>query len=356
MKTPKKKTQAVKSAGKPKKTASIPPAGKPKKASKSAAKKISVSAKKPVSKTAVKVRVKAKTGKAKKLSDKAVSVSLSKGKKSESKVEIRAKADPVEPVVVPKKQPQRPAAVDRPSHHIAFTLEDLDAYFENVAKNEGVKSARKEPENLEPKRVAQPVKKQPKGEIKLDNKSEGVATIFDILGFNPVETPSVEKLEERDVPRKWKKYYALLVDLRKRYSSGVASRSEEVMKRSAKEDSGDLSSYGQHLADAGSGSFERDLAYNMISNQTEVLAEIEAAIERIKNGTYGICEVTGKPIPEKRLEAIPFTRYTKEGQEIHESQLRRVKNIRRDSGVYDMGMDSSSGSQSADDDDGDSSM
>ena len=257
----------------------------------------------------------------------------------------------------PKQVDEQPVVVsDRPSHHIAFTLADLDAYFKDVANNVRPKLAKSETETSAPKSgTQQQVKKQPKGAIKLENKSQGVATIFDILGFNPVETPSVEKLEERDIPRKWKKYYNLLVDLRKRYSSGVASRSEEVMKRSAKDDSGDLSSYGQHLADAGSGSFERDLAYNMISNQTEILSEIEAAISRIKSGTYGICEVTGEPIPEKRLEAIPFTRYTKEGQEIHEREQKRAKSVRREN-VFDMGMDSSSSQQSAEDEESESPM
>ena len=297
-----------------------------------------------------------------------IAVAAPKDKKSAGKKGVSVKIDtkPTQPALSIKTQkgkPQtkqadeQPAAVsDRPSHHIAFTLADLDAYFKDVANNVRPKLTKSETETSAPKSgTQQQVKKQPKGAIKLENKSQGVATIFDILGFNPVETPSVEKLEERDVPRKWKKYYNLLVDLRKRYSSGVASRSEEVMKRSAKDDSGDLSSYGQHLADAGSGSFERDLAYNMISNQTEILSEIEAAISRIKNGTYGVCEVTGNPIPEKRLEAIPFTRYTKEGQEIHEREQKRAKSVRREN-VFDMGMDSSSSQQPAEDEESESPM
>ncbi len=241
---------------------------------------------------------------------------------------------------------------NRPSHHIAFSLEDLDAFFKDRANNVQPKLSKKE--TLVEKKKAQP-KKVSKGAVKLENKSQGVATIFDILGFNPVETPSIEKLESKDVPRKWKKYYNKLIDLREHHSEGVVNRSEEVMKRSAKDDAGDLSANGQHLADAGSASFERDLAYNMISNQTEVLAEIEAAIKRIKDGTYGICEVTGKPIPEARLEAIPFARYTKEGQEIHELEQKRVKSIRRES-VFDMGMEGTPTQQKSDDDDIDTGM
>ena len=165
-------------------------------------------------------------------------------------------------------------------------------------------------------------------------KPVAAASIFDILGFNPIEAPTLEKHEERDIPRKWKKYYNKLISLRKHHASGAQNISEEVLKRSAKEDSGDLSSYGQHLADAGSESFERDMAYNLLSNQKEILAEIDAAIARIKNGTYGVCEITGEQIPATRLEAIPFTRYTKEGQEIKEIENKRIRSAQR--AIYDM--------------------
>ena len=238
---------------------------------------------------------------------------------------------------------------DRPSHHIAFTLDDLDAYFKNLGNNTvHPKIAKKDSKAVATK--AQQGKRPAKGVVKLENKSEGVATLFDILGFNPAETPNFEKLEVKSVPKKWRKYYNMLVDLRAHHSEGVANRSEEVLKRSAKDDAGDLSTYGQHLADAGSGSFERDLAYNMISNQTEILAEIDAAIKRIKDGSYGICEVTGKPIPEARLNAIPFARYTKEGQEIHELEVKRLKATRQDD-IFEMDIDSTSGSRKNDDED-----
>ena len=248
--------------------------------------------------------------------------------------------------------PPPPPPQPIPDERFHFTLDDLDAYFKDRANNVIPKLSKKDFGVSGKKKSA--VKKARKGAVKLENKSVGVATIFDILGFNPVETPSVEKLESLDVPRKWKKYYNKLVELRAHHSAGVESRSSEVMKHSDKEDSGDLSSNGQHLADAGSASFERDLAYNMITNQTEILAEIDAAIKRIKDGTYGICEVTGKPIPEARLSAIPFARYTKEGQEIHELEQRRVKSVRRDGGVFDISMDAPA--QKSDDDDADADL
>lgn len=376
-KTVSKKAVAAKPASKQVKAKQPAPKSAPKAAAKPAAKaatpkkaqeksvsaakkspKLVVSAKKPEKRVVISAKETAaatpkkaqeKSVSAAKKSPKLVVSAKKSGKKSDVVISIPAADIPVD---APKKNGDI-LKDDRPSHHIAFSLEDLDAFFKNRQNNVQPKLSKKDAEPTAKKAAVAAKKPAKGGAVKLENKSQGVATIFDILGFNPVETPSVEKLEGKDVPKKWKKYYNKLVELRQHHTDGVATRSEEVMKRSAKDDAGDLSSYGQHLADAGSGSFERDLAYNMISNQTEILAEIDAAIKRIKDGTYGICEVTGKPIPEARLEAIPFARYTREGQEIHERDLKRQKASRRDS-MFEMGMEESSSSQKSDDEETDS--
>ncbi len=62
------------------------------------------------------------------------------------------------------------------------------------------------------------------------------------------------------------------------------------------------------------------------------LAEIEAALARMADGTYGECEETGDPIPFARLRAEPTTRYTVEALEILESERARAKNVARDRG------------------------
>ena len=273
--------------------------------------------------------------------------------KSAPKVSIKISAGKASAERAPQAIKTQPAAKSkgrnkvRPSDSIVFTIDDLDAYLAMRASGTAAaqtKSAAKQPAaktGMAKNAVSQTVNKptsSPKNPV-------AAASIFDILGFNPVDAPSFEKHQEKEIPRKWKKYYNLLVDLRKHHSKGAENISEEVLKRSAKEDSGDLSSYGQHLADAGSESFERDMAYNLLSNEKEMIAEIDAAIERIKNGTYGICEVTGEPIPESRLEAIPFTRCTKRGQEIKEAQSRKIKSAQRS--IYDM----SETSGSSEDDD-----
>jgi RNA polymerase-binding transcription factor DksA len=149
------------------------------------------------------------------------------------------------------------------------------------------------------------------------------ASLADILGFNPKKAKPAEPAEAREVPEKFRRYYKLLVDMRARLTEGIERHSEESLKRSAKDDAGDLSAYGQNMAEGGINTFDRDFVLSLVSSEQEALAEIDAAIKRIHDGTYGICEVTGKPIAKERLLAVPFTRYSTEAQkEIEKNRYR----------------------------------
>ena len=159
------------------------------------------------------------------------------------------------------------------------------------------------------------------------------ASLADILGFNPKAKTSHAENEEASVPEKFKRYYKLLIELRNHVTGQVDQHSEETLKRSAKEDSGDLSSYG---TDGGTDSFDRDFALSLVANEQEALAEIEAAIQRIKSGAYGVCEHTGKLIPKDRLVAVPFTRYTAEAMK--EIEKTRYK-VRGQAGIMGEGED-----------------
>jgi RNA polymerase-binding transcription factor DksA len=82
----------------------------------------------------------------------------------------------------------------------------------------------------------------------------------------------------------------------------------------------EASAFGMHQADAGSDAYDRDFALSLLSQEQDALYEIEEAIKRIDLGTYGICEMSGKPIAHPRLEALPFARYTVECQSQIEKQ------------------------------------
>ncbi|MBM50719.1 MAG: hypothetical protein CMP27_12910, partial [Roseibacillus sp.] len=78
--------------------------------------------------------------------------------------------------------------------------------------------------------------------------------------------------------------------------------------------SGEASVSGTHLGDAGSDAYDRDFALNLLSQEQDALQEIQAALERITDGIYGICGISGKKIPQARLEAMPIARLTVECQ------------------------------------------
>lgn len=203
------------------------------------------------------------------------------------------------------------------SKPIAFSLDEARAIAQTVASKT---------ESPFPK-SAKSSSAKPAAQLEKVAKPQHVkaASLADILGFNPKRGKPAESMAEKDVPEKFKRYYKLLIDLRSSLTEGIERHSEETLKRSAKDDAGDLSAYGQHMADAGTDTFDRDFALSMVASEQEALSEIDAAIKRIHDGTYGVCEITGKPIAKERLLAVPFTRYSAEAQKDIERNRHRTR-------------------------------
>ena len=72
------------------------------------------------------------------------------------------------------------------------------------------------------------------------------------------------------------------------------------------EDAGEETAYDNHLADTATETYDRELDYTLEENSEHVLADIDAALNRIEEGTYGICTNCGEPIAVERLEALPW--------------------------------------------------
>jgi len=85
--------------------------------------------------------------------------------------------------------------------------------------------------------------------------------------------------------------------------------SENTLMKSQKDISGDISGYSLHMADMASDNYERDFNLNLVSSERKVLLEIEDALKRIDDKTYGVCSSCGKFISKSRLKAIPYARY-----------------------------------------------
>lgn len=120
-----------------------------------------------------------------------------------------------------------------------------------------------------------------------------------------------------------KKQKAKLLQLRDSLLDSMMGVSRDTLR--ARAEGSEASAFGMHQADAGSDAYDRDFALSLLSQEQDALYEIEEALKRIDGGTYGICEMSGKPIPHARLEAIPFARYTVECQTLIEKQKKATR-------------------------------
>ena len=124
------------------------------------------------------------------------------------------------------------------------------------------------------------------------------AAVDAILG----RTAAGETLDKSSqIPAKWARHYRQLVNLQARLQAerrNLASAARQP-----------LETFSLDLADMASDEFDHDLALCQLSHEQDALYEIDQALKRIENGTYGVCELTGKPIPEARLNALPWTRF-----------------------------------------------
>ena len=89
---------------------------------------------------------------------------------------------------------------------------------------------------------------------------------------------------------------------------------EHITDEPENESVGELSAIDQHQADVGTETFEREKDLSILEQIEAELADVEHALKRLDDGTYGTCEVDGKPIPEERLEAMPAARFCLEHQ------------------------------------------
>ncbi len=109
-----------------------------------------------------------------------------------------------------------------------------------------------------------------------------------------------------------------LLQLRDAMVDSMAGVAQDTLRSRA--EGSEASAFGMHQADAGSDAYDRDFALSLLSQEQDALYEIDQALKRIELGTYGTCEMSGKPIPKARLEAIPFARFTVECQSQLEKQ------------------------------------
>ncbi len=105
-----------------------------------------------------------------------------------------------------------------------------------------------------------------------------------------------------------KKYEQLLLDKRRQLLEEMGVIGETHIGTSIKDATGELSSYSYHMADQGTDTMDREMAFMFASKQGRLIYHIDEALRRIQDGTYGQCQSCGKPISQARLEAVPHAR------------------------------------------------
>ena len=103
-------------------------------------------------------------------------------------------------------------------------------------------------------------------------------------------------------------YRRRLAALADRLSGDVSHLEEEALVPTGGEASGGLSDVPLHLGDLGSHQFEEEVTLDLVGKEEHILAEVNAALERIGTGTFGRCEHCQRPISRERLAAIPYAR------------------------------------------------
>jgi RNA polymerase-binding protein DksA len=122
----------------------------------------------------------------------------------------------------------------------------------------------------------------------------------------------------------------ILLEKLHQLAGDVDSIESEALRKNRADATGDLSSMPIHMADIGSDTFEQDFTLGLMSSERKIVEEIVAALKRIQNGTYGVCEGTGRPIPKVRLEANPWARYCVEyATRLEKGQLTKQEESRR---------------------------
>jgi DnaK suppressor protein len=128
---------------------------------------------------------------------------------------------------------------------------------------------------------------------------------------------------DEKLPPFLRKQKSKLLQLRDSLLDSMMGVSRDTLRSRA--EGSEASAFGMHQADAGSDAYDRDFALSLLSQEQDALYEIEEALKRVEAGTYGVCEMSGKPIPHAQLEAIPFARFTVECQTQIEKQKKAMR-------------------------------
>ena len=119
-----------------------------------------------------------------------------------------------------------------------------------------------------------------------------------------------------------KQFRQLLITERVKCADEIKSIAQDASK-SPREASGDLSAYTVHMADMAADTYERELSMNIVSSEQEILYQIDDALKRLDDGSFGICQQCNQPIAMSRLKAVPYASLCIGCQRVKEQKNKR---------------------------------
>ncbi len=151
--------------------------------------------------------------------------------------------------------------------------------------------------------------------------SKPPATAIAMVPIEPPEPPTADELRKLDSGLSKKErdaYRVLLLEKRADILGDVASLKDQALT-----DGGNLSNMPLHMADVGSDQYEQEAMLGLVESERKLLHEINEALHRLEQGTFGLCVETGKPIGKARLDITPWAKYCIEVVREREKQGRR---------------------------------
>jgi DnaK suppressor protein len=131
----------------------------------------------------------------------------------------------------------------------------------------------------------------------------------------PAKAPKAQKLPKKELEI----YKKLLLQIRGKIAGDLEHIEGDSLSANQPSNAGELSD----VSDMATDNYDRELNIGLASNEQQILNDIDVALKRIEEGTYGICEIYGTEIPKKRLLAMPYTRLSMKAQEEEEKNQRR---------------------------------
>jgi RNA polymerase-binding transcription factor DksA len=204
-----------------------------------------------------------------------------------------------------------------------FTLDDVRQLLEDRAKRADVLADGYPPAKADQRHKPTTPLKPVITPNPVGTREKKSASVLDILGFNPCEQQPVHFVRSREnIPQKWRKYYDQLIDMRDQLERRVSCLAKATLEQGdVGEGGGGLNMLGQHTADGAAQQVDLELALTFVATEQELLNEVNDALVRLTDGSYGVCQQTGRPIEPKRLAVLPFARFSLKGQEEYERAL-----------------------------------